>query len=302
VLSIINKTMYSMLLEQQSILTEIGFPRFNAAFIEQLQSFVERRRVLPSTAQSGQPPPVEFEYSPVIVDTIANQRKMVCAFLSLRLFAVNEERSRLQAVANRMKAASASSRVGGSEALNGTGKGKSLLVAAGDARMSGGAEGGVPMLTIPSPRLLTTDPSAGADSGGDMSPTSPSSSGGFDSDVQAGDGSDYYSAEAKKRRRKRRLTSGNPSSEGPLEEGARYSGLSSNFVASYSDRDSRNQYNNRYESGAVGMNDNRPAVDPFGRIPREDALVKHTPLLDASKNPLLQKLAVMWKQQGHRVG
>lgn len=85
-----------MLIEQQVLLTHIGFPRFSTTFINSLQAFVMNRKSSGGGAITKQHHPKQNEFDPVIVETLTAQRALVCALLSTRLHAVRVERSRLQ--------------------------------------------------------------------------------------------------------------------------------------------------------------------------------------------------------------
>jgi hypothetical protein len=75
--AIVNKTLYSLLLEQLRALSHIGFPRATPQLIERLESFMESRRS-GSVAQGA-------EYDPALVKDVLSVKTLLCATLSLRV-------------------------------------------------------------------------------------------------------------------------------------------------------------------------------------------------------------------------
>ena len=329
---IINKAMFALLMEQQLVLAQVGFPRFNMQFVEALYRFIDSRKVSVGTGTLKQhTPQFEYEFTASILDQIAAQRKLVCGFLSLRMFAVNEDRSKLQAAANRMRI---SSRAGGKHELysSDSKQHRQTPVVSRKISESQSNSSAIPPLTCDDAMVLEDD-------GNNLSPVSPASSdtGGFDSDPQSADCIDYYSLEAKKRRRKRRLNVQyfpNSGSEG----------IADHDNGGWAERNSRSNYNsrseavpgstqngsvyaNRYSDGNMGgvrssgswdnsygggsnsssgsgWNENHQPVQD-GQFTRYDQRnyqdfggpSTQNPQEDALKLPLLHKLAVMLKQQ-----
>lgn len=330
---IINKAMFALLMEQQIVLAQMGFPRFNMQFIEALYSFINGRKVGGAAGTLKQSnPQFEYEYTANILDQIAAQRKLVCGFLSLRMFAVNEDRSKLQAAANRMRI---SSRAGGKHELysSDSKQHRQYPVAGRKASDSIPAtsqrNASIPPLNCEDAMVLDDD-----DDGGNLSPVSPASSdtGGFDSDAQSGDCMDYYSLEAKKRRRKRRLnvqhvpysgaegvadqdnggwtdrnTHSNYNSRSTVVSGSAQNG---SVYANRYNNDGGGSYNSRSSfrgsggSSNSGWNDSRQPgqVGQFIGYDQRNyqdfgGQSTQDPHQDALKLPLLHKLAVMLKQQ-----
>lgn len=305
--SIINKTMFAILIEQQKILSQIGFPRFNLQFVDALQNFIENRKSIPAGPGAGtgagaatQKASVEFEYSTAIVETLSWQRRLVCGFLSLRMAAVSEERSRLQAAANRMRVAT---RAGGNHELYSSTSNRPPRINSVTANAAAAAVNGT------EDRELTP-----------VSPASSEDASGFDSDPQAADSADYYSMEAKKKRRKRRLNvqtqdfGGNGDEEMNSYDSSNHSyhggsewteGNQSRFANSVQNNYTNNNavYNNRYSSGGGGTGGGFSYNNSSNReVDRANYLHPHEQQphgqQDALKLPLLHKLAVMLKHQG----
>jgi hypothetical protein len=84
--ALINKALFALLLEQQTQLAQIGFPRFSLQFVETLKSFVQARKNAGSAGKT--------EFDTALVKQVNAQRELVCAFLSVRLQTVSTERNR----------------------------------------------------------------------------------------------------------------------------------------------------------------------------------------------------------------
>jgi hypothetical protein len=84
--ALINKAMFALLVEQQTQLAQLGFPRFSLQFVETLKSCVQARKNAASA--------VKTEFDAALVKQVHAQRELVCAFLSVRLQTVSTERSR----------------------------------------------------------------------------------------------------------------------------------------------------------------------------------------------------------------
>lgn len=73
----INKTLFSLLMEQQRLLCELRFPRFSAAFIDNLS--------LAPKACAAAGPSLQSFFDPAAMAELAQQQRLVCAVLSVRL-------------------------------------------------------------------------------------------------------------------------------------------------------------------------------------------------------------------------
>jgi hypothetical protein len=84
--ALINKALFALLVEQQTQLAQVGFPRFSLQFVETLKSSVQARKNAASVGKT--------EFDAALVKQVSAQRELVCAFLSVRLQTVSTERSR----------------------------------------------------------------------------------------------------------------------------------------------------------------------------------------------------------------
>jgi hypothetical protein len=80
--AIINKTMFSMLVEQQQMLADMRFPGFSISFADSLKA-VPRQNMLASSSTTS-----FFEEN--ITKEIQKQQTLVCALLSVRLLNVSQ--------------------------------------------------------------------------------------------------------------------------------------------------------------------------------------------------------------------
>lgn len=77
----INKVMFEMLLEQEKVLAALHFPRFSNEFVKHLESASKRNT-------SG------GINSPEISSEISSQQRLLCALLSIRLLATQQQQQR----------------------------------------------------------------------------------------------------------------------------------------------------------------------------------------------------------------
>jgi hypothetical protein len=102
--AMINKSLFSLLLEQQTQLATLRFPRFTLSFIETLKASVLQRSlavVNKSTNTSSAAASAALGhggYDEAILSHVSTQRALVCALLSVRLDTVSKERSRAAAI------------------------------------------------------------------------------------------------------------------------------------------------------------------------------------------------------------
>lgn len=82
--SIINKTMFSILLEQERVLSEINFPHFNRNIIEKIEDFIRRKKNAITGGSN-----IEVLFDPNLIQEIMLQSGLICGLLSLRLNALN---------------------------------------------------------------------------------------------------------------------------------------------------------------------------------------------------------------------
>ena len=94
--ALINKTIYDLLIEQESILASIHFPRFSFMTLQQIeQAVMKKTQTLQSQSQQttgtyrGMLGGGHYNTStidnPIISSEIVRQQKLVCGFLSIRL-------------------------------------------------------------------------------------------------------------------------------------------------------------------------------------------------------------------------
>lgn len=89
--ALINKALFALLLEQQTQLARIAFPRFSMTIVEALKSYMNGRKTASmSSANSDH----KLDFDSTLSSQIAAQQELVCAFLSTRLNTVSMERSR----------------------------------------------------------------------------------------------------------------------------------------------------------------------------------------------------------------
>ena len=82
--ALINKSLFALLIEQQNILSSIGFPSFSTSFIDKLLNHISQlkgKSMIGSTSSSK----ISFELDGMIVSQLSLQRTLVCALLSVRL-------------------------------------------------------------------------------------------------------------------------------------------------------------------------------------------------------------------------
>lgn len=82
--ALINKSLFALLIEQQNILSSIGFPSFSTSFIDKLLNHISQlkgKSMVGSTSSSK----ISFELDGMIVSQLSLQRTLVCALLSVRL-------------------------------------------------------------------------------------------------------------------------------------------------------------------------------------------------------------------------
>ena len=84
--SVVNKTVYSLLMDQQRALVAAGFPRFSSSVMERIQMamLAVRNGDAPggTPAAGGQP---ASNFDPTLLKDIAEQKKIMCALLSFRV-------------------------------------------------------------------------------------------------------------------------------------------------------------------------------------------------------------------------
>lgn len=86
--ALINKIMFLLLLDHQKALANIGFPKFSENFIEKLESSLNNRKININDSNTS-------DYDDFVVNTISEQRQLVCALISYRLNAIADERNKL---------------------------------------------------------------------------------------------------------------------------------------------------------------------------------------------------------------
>lgn len=85
-LSLINKILYNILTEQQSVLAKIGLPHFSSNVVDRIHSCFAARRSSLEINLDRHP----FEADNTIFNAIATQKQVVCGLLSARLKAMDE--------------------------------------------------------------------------------------------------------------------------------------------------------------------------------------------------------------------
>ena len=84
--SVVNKTVYSLLMDQQRALVAAGFPRFSSSVMERIQMAMVAVRNGDATggtpAAAGQP---ASNFDAALLKDIAEQKKIMCALLSFRV-------------------------------------------------------------------------------------------------------------------------------------------------------------------------------------------------------------------------
>jgi hypothetical protein len=87
--ALINKSLFALLIEQQNILSSIGFPSFSSSFIDKLLNHISQlkgKSMAGGSSSSGSSSSkVSFELDSMIVSQLSLQRTLVCALLSVRL-------------------------------------------------------------------------------------------------------------------------------------------------------------------------------------------------------------------------
>jgi hypothetical protein len=84
--ALINKSLFALLVEQQTQLAQLGFPRFSMQIVELLKKYIETRKATHNAAKA--------EFDPALTRQVVVQRELVCALLSVRLHTIHTERSR----------------------------------------------------------------------------------------------------------------------------------------------------------------------------------------------------------------
>jgi hypothetical protein len=74
--SVVNKVIYSLLMDQQRTLVAAGFPHFSSGTVERIQTVMAALR-------SGEQPETKFDGP--LLEELSIQKKLVCALLSLRV-------------------------------------------------------------------------------------------------------------------------------------------------------------------------------------------------------------------------
>lgn len=83
--AIVNKIMYSILLEQERALIQVGFPQFTSDVVAKLESCLNySKQLISSNANQN-----VFDHEPQLERAILRQRVFVCALLSVRLNYLN---------------------------------------------------------------------------------------------------------------------------------------------------------------------------------------------------------------------
>ena len=81
--ALINKSLFALLIEQQNILSSIGFPSFSLSFIDKLLNHISQLKGKSMGSSSSSK--VSFELDGMIISQLSLQRTLVCALLSIRL-------------------------------------------------------------------------------------------------------------------------------------------------------------------------------------------------------------------------
>jgi hypothetical protein len=89
--AIINKTMYSILLEQEQLLTQLHFPFFTNNFIQQLTSRLNQRKTFLQN-RNFQELNNKFFFETSTNQDLLYQQKVICSLLSIRLSVVQQNR------------------------------------------------------------------------------------------------------------------------------------------------------------------------------------------------------------------
>jgi len=101
--ALINKALFTLLLEQQTQLAQIGFPKFSLAFVESLKQYIDGRKKSANSINKNNLARhagwQEFDNN--LASHIRDQGILLCAFLSCRLHVVNKERSQYKTLAKR---------------------------------------------------------------------------------------------------------------------------------------------------------------------------------------------------------
>eukprot|EP00981_Chlorochromonas_danica_P006932 scaffold1507_cov158-Ochromonas_danica.AAC.1 len=85
--ALINKTLFSLLIEQERVLAGLHFPRFNEVFTQTLESAARSHMTASSSSSAAASSlPMSF-FDNMIAAELSQQRRLVCALLSLRLLA-----------------------------------------------------------------------------------------------------------------------------------------------------------------------------------------------------------------------
>eukprot|EP01032_Pedospumella_encystans_P011342 gene11342-13191_t len=85
--ALVNKALFTLLVEQQTQLAQIGFPRFSTAFVDKLKLYIQNRKKSNNNLHT-------IEYDAAVVQQVKAQQEILCAFLSVRLNTVSVERAR----------------------------------------------------------------------------------------------------------------------------------------------------------------------------------------------------------------
>ena len=85
--AVVNKTIYSLLMDQQRALVAAGFPRFSTSIVERIQNTMVALKSSPSsvtaTPVTGGRPVSNFDS--ILLEELSVQKKFVCVLLSLRV-------------------------------------------------------------------------------------------------------------------------------------------------------------------------------------------------------------------------
>lgn len=88
--SVVNKTTYALLMDQQRALVAAGFPKFSSSVVERIQQAMAALKsgAAPASSSAGTPaaggqPPSNFDSA--LLEELAAQKRIMCALLSLRV-------------------------------------------------------------------------------------------------------------------------------------------------------------------------------------------------------------------------
>jgi hypothetical protein len=95
-IALINKTMYSLLIEQEKMLSEIAFPGFSRNFVLSMETALNQRKSVLQQGNTNALKNMPF-FDANMAKEIAQQRKFVCALLSIRLNMLQDRRLKQRA-------------------------------------------------------------------------------------------------------------------------------------------------------------------------------------------------------------